>query len=254
MCGSAEARVTGEVDGTELSGSALPVGHAFVDGVDVSFGALGGVFLPGAEITAPDTPIEATGMLRLPDESNLAGSWFCAGPGSSIEMDADFTKSTFVARSVTALGACPGTPAAGQVDVCFSQCSDPSLQSSLDGASFDRGVTAFSAMGPVGGSVVRLRTLLSGGYGRLILEAIEIDFAATGEQTAPLSRGFLIVPQGAPDAGAIYCVGEGSTLAYTTSRAGIVPLSATLQNLSRLGSCPGTGVSGGISICTNFNE
>jgi len=186
------------------------------------------------DLEAPGASAGATAILRMPTEGPHAGEWFCAGQGTSVTMGDP--QKTFTLGSLVRLGACPGTPVAGEIDGCFGGdllfCpKGTKLTSSLDGAPFDW----TSAVKGWGGAPGYYQIFLDNG-GLLVLD-IELD---------TVLGGYLFIAPGSPDAGAVYCFGGGSL-----QPGGQGAIKFTLTGLSRLGTCAdATPVGGELSGCS----
>jgi hypothetical protein len=252
-CAGGEARIAGTLDGSPIDETYQPNGVGVEGATHIVFGDLGNIFLRGAEGFSTEWSA-GPGWLRMPQEGPRADTWWCAAPSSAVRFDGD---SIFEARveSLTFMGSCPGTPVAGEVSICLDppSCGGVTIDSTVEGASFHEEPMFGGGYGPIGGTTAVIE--LHPGGGVFVLEADGIDPASTGLQTSPLGTAYFIVPAGAPDEGAVYCVGEGSTLDYVMDPAfGVLPMSAQLQNISRLGSCAGAGNDGGVGFCMNLGD
>jgi hypothetical protein len=238
-CDPLQSALSGSVGATDLSGTFDVLGQGYGFGARLTFHTLGGIFLHGVDRPYPTEPVAVEGLLRMPEEGPDPGAWYCAGPGSQFVTDGAFYADASLAITGR-LGACPGAGIDGQIDICFD---DPScgggswMRGELDGAEVDFDLAQVQGYGELGSTRAVVEGAILWEQGGLVtLEAVDIDPRTTEIATSALGNAFFVVPQGTPDAGAVYCAGEGSTLTYAGGPIPI-PLSAELRGLSRVGSC-----------------
>lgn len=266
-CESEQATLSTEFDGEQI-GVLWDTLAMFVDemGLGVEFGVngRGGDGWPGMLIVrasneqlAMPGPVQAGGYLREPLESpSRPAAWYCFDDTSTLVDDGAAV--TVSLEGLQLFGACPGgEPQLGTIAVCFGDASCGG-ESTVDVALTDAAyLTALSdnASKDIGiGELLTKRTVgsgPSGTSGMLGIHATNHLVGAPGERTSPLGEVFFIAPLGAPDGGAIYCAGEGSTLTYDGASGD--PISASLTNVTRLGSCADEGGSVGVGhFCADF--
>jgi hypothetical protein len=257
-CSNAEERIDVALGGKDDVSKVLLGGVAVAsDGFQMPLGKYGALYVRTLDGSAPGALHTVTSaLLRMPEDSDDPGTWYCGGAGSQAVIDSDFQTFQVLLRSVSSLGKCPGKPVEGGMEVCFpGQPCPPGISSTVAGASFDALLDGYeSASGPFGGSEAKIVATIKGGGGHILLQATSIDPKSADVQTATLGLGTVTIPDGQPDAGAVYCIGKDSTLEYKISAGGPAPLHATLKNLSRLGACPGMAASGQIGLCMNMHE
>lgn len=232
-CGPKEQAIAGVIDGVPLQFSVPSTGAGQHEGLFILSAEQGShlIFLfasssPDGSASHPDV-----GLLGLPvlDEGDLSplsthqGLWICDETG----LTGKFSPTALSIESVTftaprSLGTCPGKPVSGQLTSCN------------DGVG-----CAFSALdGTVGGQPVHAQ----GGYGF----AGERTFQGRGvlASGSPLNPFVLLMPDGSPDPGALYCVGSVSADPTTGNM--------VLGDLSRLGTCAeATPIAGTVSVCAS---
>lgn len=232
-------------------------------------GRLGIVYFPETE-GEPGRSKPTRAMVRFPDESDLADSWYCAGKGSELRMDAQGLAFDFTLDSLSLLGSCEtATPVEGEIAACFTfeatGCESHNATSTVPGAAFDLpfagGFDTLFAEGEAssfalfqGPDFEATNSIV----GALAIDNFAVDVEVVGEvQTAPLGRGYLVVPPGAPDEGAVYCFGQGSSAEYLLTADNDDDLfvqvrRADLRGLKRIGSCPAEDacVAGQLKGCT----
>jgi hypothetical protein len=230
-----------------------------IGGAEISFGDWGALYLlgPGAEPTGE--PEAVTAVLRMPESSAQPGAWYCGGQGSAAQLGTRDLEPLVVLRDLSSLGACPGDPVAGEVDICFldESCGAPAMASGLDGATFEVPIDGFIGIGgDIDGPEADISTTLFGGGGFVRLQATAVDPGAPEgvPQTSPLGIGWFLVPVGQPDAGAVYCIGAGSTFAYRIEAGFVTPLSANLTSVTRLGVCPADPLHGELGFCMSMSR
>jgi hypothetical protein len=148
-------------------------------------------------------------------------------------------------RSLSQLGGCPGgTLVEGEVNIALSSGEGPSgMTSTLQGASFavPMGEGRWTSKLGQAGVVAELFTETPMGAAIFAFEP------GTG---SPIAEGaYLIVPDGAPDAGAVYCAGPGSTVTTDSTGPDFLIETVSFKSLSRLGACPATAVEGSLDLC-----
>ncbi|HEU4533810.1 MAG TPA: hypothetical protein VFS00_06815 [Polyangiaceae bacterium] len=206
----------------------------------------------GRLFARPTTPLAAgqassiTGLLQLPETRSRAASFVCAGPGSRLTLDPKGNV-PWSARlsSLSKLGACPGgTPVAGEVAITLGDGRQPSgMTSTIEGAPFAAPVGDVAVSSNADNSAVTAEVFSLSPMGSVVF-----SFERAG--TAPLAEGaFLIVPEGGPDAGAVYCAGAGSTVRTGGSGSDFFLESVSLQGLTRLGTCQGAAAEGELYLC-----
>jgi hypothetical protein len=183
----------------------------------------------------------------LPAVATRKQTFVCAGPGSFMSIDQEGGPGSWSARlaSLSQLGGCPGgTPVEGEVNITLGNGQSPSgMTSTLQGANF--------AM-PMGESFITAHLGHPGVVAAAFTESPmgSAIFAFEQAASAPIDEGaYLIIPDGAPDAGAVYCVGPGSTVTTSGSPIDFLIETVSFKGLSRLGSCPATAVAGSLSLC-----
>jgi hypothetical protein len=250
-CVPGNATVVGTI-GENVLNESYPPGDPMApfDSPDVmlTFGGVGRAFL---RPTAPPFPGQVTfgvtGMVDLPASETRQQSFVCAaGPGSLMTVVPD-QNVPWVARlrSLSQLGGCPGgTPVEGEVNVTLGSGQGPSgMTSTLQGASF--------AM-PMGEGRWTSNLDHAGVVAELFTESPmgTVIFAFEQAATAPVAEGaYLIVPDGAPDAGAVYCAGSGSGVTTSGTEIDFSIATVSFRNLTRLGACPATAVAGSLDLC-----
>jgi len=267
-CDMGEVQVVGALGGQPVSGGFTP-GSLVSTAQYFTFGTFGTTYFPDAE-GKPGETTAVRGLLRFPDEDpQRANSWYCAGEGSEVSVSKDVLSYSATLDSLSSLGSCEsGEPVSGQVETCYSSADcgfdHTRAVSTLSDASFDIGVgtgNSSTVTGtPTGSAYVTLTSVsdptLESGFIRI--ESTTIDPSnpnTTGTLMTTLSRGFLIVPSGAPDAGAVYCVGEDSSLEYRMQAGAFVPVRSTFKSLKRIGACPATDACtpGQLRICGDLH-
>ena len=186
-----------------------------------------------------------------------ANEWLCFDDASQYVTNGDGITGASL-HNLASLGTCPGTPVEGTLELCFdSSCGTPGVAATIDGASFDAPLGTQWSAGPGDGAfIVSADFGKSGGDGSLGIGG-ELELRATevvqdgGTHESAVDDGWIVMPLGAPDAGAIYCAGEGSSLQYEGGDF-FTPHSATLTGLSRLGSCAELDGDGTGSLCVNM--
>lgn len=250
VCNPLEARVAGLLDGTALDETFLAFGAIETNTLHADFGDRGALHL---ELSGPETaPRAATGFLRMPDDSTQPGAWVCVGEGSSIAKGEDWRTASATLRSLSTLGPCPGEPIAGTIDACFfDETCGSGMTSTLEGASFDLPLDSFmmSGFGELGSPRWDFEAVLEPTMGFVAMRIDDGDLASTGRQTTTLSSGYLILPDGLPDARAVYCIGPGSTIDYEVVDGTPNVLRASFAGVSRLGACPGDPADGQLQYC-----
>jgi hypothetical protein len=231
-------------------------------------GSHGLVYFPETE-GEPGVSKPTRAIVRFPDESALADSWYCAGKGSDLTMDPQGLAFDFTLDSLSLLGSCEtAAPVEGEIAACFTfeatGCENHNAVSTVPGAAFDLlfagGYDTLSA-----GEATTFALFQGPDFqatnsivGALAVDKFAVDTAVIDEvQTAPLGRGYLVVPPGAPDEGAVYCFGEGSTAEYLLTADSDDALfvqvrRADLKGLKRIGACPAEDAcaSGQLKGCT----
>jgi len=190
---------------------------------------------PGALGWGGTSP-SAVAMVQLAPESGTPVTWVCdpSGPevtftpalpaGHPFEIAASSTLA-----SLHALGTCPGMPVDAKLSiVAGSTLVDPMLTGTIDGQSFQSkwNTRGFGGAGPKGW----LTEFFEGGGAVLLLD----------DGTA-----LAVLPEASPDPGAVYCIGNSSTLADG---------SIVYEDLSRLGRCSDAPtIAGSLSVCASGN-
>ncbi|MEJ7735398.1 MAG: hypothetical protein WKG00_40205 [Polyangiaceae bacterium] len=259
QCDPLEAHLTGEIGGRAIDAPFAASGVTAVGGAEISFGEWGALYLLGPGALPSGDPEAVTAVLRMPDDSSDPGAWYCGGEGTAVQLGTRDLEPLAVLQDLSSLGACPGEPVAGEVDLCFldETCGAPGMASALDGATFEVPIDGFIGVGSdIDGPEAEISTTLLGGGGFVRLQATGVDPAAPEgvPQTSPLGIGWFLVPAGQPDAGAIYCIGAGSTFAYRNEAGFVTPLSAKLNGVTRVGACPGDHVRGELGFCMNMDR
>jgi hypothetical protein len=250
-CGPLQSRLVGQVDGAPVDLTYSADSLWFVGATAVLYPELGTLLLEDI-VSESDSP--TAGWLRMPDDSPDPGAWYCAAAGTSQAMAGGVYEARL--QSLSRVGACPGLPVSGSMSLCFPEgdCGDPSLSSDVPESTFAftdgfyYGVST-SNIAPT----ARIDLVADGGL--WVMPTEDYDREAVDVATADLGPGFVIVPEGLPDAGALYCVGEGSTVDYRSDPyLGMVPVTAELV-VSRLGRCPGAEpATGSLTFCMNTSE
>lgn len=250
-CQLGRAVMKGKIGETVVNGAfAGSNGYALpydADDVVFSFGDEGRAYLRPAAGTPDGETVAAIGLIQLPGEDARSRSFVCAGEGSTLTL-AQFEGSGWAAHlaSLSQLGSCPGgTPVAGEVSITLGDGSaPPKIVSTLADASFTVPVTSVGLLGRADrpGLSAEVFTDLRPG----------VAFVSFGEGASARvdEGGYFVVPDGSPDAGAVYCAGAGSTAVTSGSGESAVIESVTLKNLRRLGSCAeATAAAGSIDMC-----
>lgn len=258
--------VLGSVDGESIDDSALR-GWGIIGGSTFSeIGTFGLLYFPAVEAeSGQSTPVR--GLIGMPDESSRPGTFYCAGKGSEITANAESFAFTATLDSLSLLGACEtATPVTGEVEACFSAfaegCEDSDVTSTIPGATFVLPLAGgYDTIVPgtgtpesawvFAGPTFEQGAVDVGGFVRLAAEGLDETEPST-TKTASITRAFFVVPDGAEDAGAVYCVGEESTVDYLIQDDGSVLVQrGTFKNLKRIGACPAADacVEGQLSIC-----
>jgi hypothetical protein len=186
-----------------------------------------------SDLGVEGSPIDATGLFRMPSEGPSPGTWFCAGAGSSVTPG---MPRRFALESLSRLGDCPAASVAGEITGCFGGgvgfCpTGQTLVSTLDGAAFDW----TSAVTGWGGQLGLYEIYLSNG-----------GILALYIQADTVLGGLLLIAPGSPDEGAAYCFSGGFLTPGAQNG-----IQFTLGGLSRLGTCPAaTAVEGTLQGCT----
>jgi hypothetical protein len=256
-CEPLQSALLGTVDGQDLSGTFGVLGQGYGFGARFTFPTLGGVFLRGVDEAYPTSPVAVEGLVRMPQEGPDPGAWYACGAGSELVTDGTwYVEATL--EGVGRLGACPGATVEGFIDVCYGdvECGGgTTARGAIDGAEVDWELTSAQGYGELGSTSTVVESVILADQGGLItLEATEIDPEATGIETSALGEAFFVIPEGQPDAGAVYCAGAGSTLTYEGGPIPI-PLSARLTRLSRVGraqDAPSTDDT--LGFCMNQSE
>lgn len=254
-CDPLEARVAGMLEGAPIDESFTAFGAMNTNTLHADFGERGALHL---ELQGPDTaPMDATGFLRMPDDSAQPGAWVCVGEGSTIVRGDDWRTASATFRSLSTLGACPGEPVTGTVSACFGDDTcETGLTSTLESASFDLPFDSYFVTGLalIGSPQWDFEAVPDPVMGFVAMHVDDIDLLSTGRQTTELPSGYLILPDGVPDARAVYCIGPGSTIDYEMVEGTPDVLRATFASVSRLGACPGAGADGELQYCQRGAE
>lgn len=269
-CAQSEVRLAGNLDGKPVDETFLPASLAPLRSTYIELGTFGQMYFPGAQ-AKPGENTAVRGLIRFPDESTRADAWYCVGEGSEVSVSSDVLGFTAALDSFSLLGSCEtGTPVSGQIESCYysPDCEETRAVSTVEGASFDVEIgTGYS------GTVVATGTGFAGAAfagpmsssdpadvsGFVKIESYDIDQSepnTPGTKMATLARGFLIVPAGEPDAGAVYCVGDGSTVEYRMEAGAFIPVRSTFKNLKRIGACAAatnTCTAGQLQICGDLH-
>jgi hypothetical protein len=226
------------------NGYALPYDS---DDVVFSFGDEGRAYLRPAAGTPDGETVAARGLIQLPGEDARSRTFVCAGEGSTLTL-APFEGSGWAAHlaSLSQLGSCPGgTPVAGEVSITLGDGSaPPKIVSTLADASFTVPVTSVGLLGRADRPGLSAEVFIDLRPG--------VAFVSFGEGASARvdEGGYFVVPDGSPDAGAVYCAGAGSTAVTSGSGETAVIESVTLKNLRRLGSCAAAPASAGsLDVC-----
>jgi hypothetical protein len=181
----------------------------------------------------PDQPYAIVfGMLRLnADATAHAGEWACITPGSTVTNQTSGPK--VLSLAVHALGACPGQPVNGTLDFCPG-CM-PQWTGTLDGVAPPPTGSVMGADGtdPAGDGI---DTQAPGFWTRHSLTT-----TIQANPSGAIAEGIIYTDPSGPFAGAVFCVGSGSTYNW--------PTSLHLQNLTKLGQCPTAKGADTISAC-----
>lgn len=198
-----------------------------------------------------DAPADgrADGWFRVPEDQPDAGAWYCLDGVDQTLAPGDVYAAT--AGRVTRAGPCPGEPVDGDVVMCLSpqDCDGAqTVQSTLDGAPFDLDLTF--VLGTQTAERVFFEGFTEGAA--LRLDTFDVDYAAPDVEVAEIADGWLVVPPGLPDAGAIYCAGPGSTLEYAIDAPDIVrPITVELHEVTRVACPPRAEVEGALAVCAD---
>jgi hypothetical protein len=232
------------LDGT-LDG--MPVCASFQTGVDGLLWAAPPS--PGAITIQQGTPDTTdTVLVQMPSGTPFAGEWFCAGnvvlPSPGLPPPGGL-QSVATLSSLTRLGACPVTPVAGTVTLCSSNPNSGGSYCSGYGATVTSTLTTatFTSQGTNADGTSISDGIM--GWAEDVIPASEpsgtelfIVYDKSG-WSGPVVGGVLVIGPGNPDAGAVYCIGGGSTSETSTTH------DFTLTGLSRLGTCAGAPAVGG---------
>jgi hypothetical protein len=251
-CQPDKAVVVGSVGATTINEAYLATGGYEMpyfpasNDVVLSVGDAGRAYLAAASPPPEGQPVAVSGILQLPSSDATKSTFVCAGDGSSLTVFGDDGPlySSHLA-SLSQLGACPGgTPVAGEITITLGDGSPPpKVVSTVEDAAFNVGVNKVSMLGHDNQAGVVAEVFTQPRQGVAF-------FSFDEASTATLDPGaYFVMPEGSPDAGAVYCAGAGSTAATTGVGSNVVIESVTLRNLSRLGACPGTAATGALDLC-----
>ncbi len=144
------------------------------------------------------------GVFRM----RAGGSWqfACAGEGSTTTVGEGFA--SFELAQVATLGSCPGgQPVTGTIEVCYggatTECDPGSVHSTLAGATFDAELLSDLGHLPQDSSVATMTAYLPAAG---LAHDAPIQLNAPGPLEAAVEAGYFVVPDGQPDAGAVYCI------------------------------------------------
>jgi len=252
-----------ETDGEQVGSQHTP-SSTMVDvfGLLNTFGERGGLFMRAAiGDIYPTTPVFAAGYLRMPEDAPArASEWMCFDDASQYLTDGEGTVGASL-HGLVSLGFCPGTPVEGSAVFCSdASCGTPGMSAWIGDASFDAPLGNFKTWGPQGapGGFVGSADFGEGagdkspGTGGLLeFRATEFDPEGRGMLESAVDDGWFIAPIGTPDAGAIYCIGEGSRMLYDAGDGFAEVHSVEMRGLSRLGSCDEVEGDGFGAFCMN---
>lgn len=236
LCAMGKVGLQGSLDGDDLDRSyPWTVSALSATTFQSFFKTHGDLFLFGEAAFSDGATGAATGILRFPMEGPSGGTVFCAGAGSSLTLGG--ADDHFELASLALLGACPGTPVAGEVTACLGAngcIPGHTFVGDLDGVSFNWSSNVVGWSGAF--DVFQVRT----DNGAILA----IDIAQD-----TVIGGLLVMPPDGPDAHAVYCIGSGSLTPGGPQPNGIA---ISLQGLSRLGTCAdASAVEGAVSGCTH---
>ncbi|MFO0554095.1 MAG: hypothetical protein U0271_37285 [Polyangiaceae bacterium] len=253
--------VAGNVDESFVRGFGANWGSTFSE-----IGTFGLLYFP-AVATQPGETTSLRGLMRFPDESTSADEWYCLGNGTELTQAPDAFDFTGSLDSLSHLGNCDdATPVTGELDICFTGiaegCTTSNVVSNVPAASFEIDLAGGYVTSNPNSDKSEAFWLFAGPTfdqtgmdvaGAIRFDATGIDLSEPNTmKTATLSRGFVVVPPGAEDEGAVYCVGDGSTIDYQVLNDGVVDLQkGSFKNLKRLGACPAAEacVAGNLQVC-----
>ncbi len=248
LCSPGHLIIAGSVAGVPIGGDTEIFSSFFNGGAGdlaLMFDQSGRVYTRAPEAPTPGEPTTATSLLQLNAGAQAAGQNFvCSGEGS-LTYDDD-TNWKVHAASLASLGPCPGgAPVAGEVALQYDENFGGEITSTIEGSSFTASIFGLVGTTSEIDPYVDFELFPSDG-GSLFFSFQNLA------PTVDLAGGYFIVPSGNPDAGAVYCAGPGSTVTTVESEFGLEPSSASLKNLTRLGTCAeATPVAGEIDFCAS---
>jgi hypothetical protein len=240
VCQTNEVRLNGSIGGAnigiDLAGKVID--QTMSPWTIFGFASNGGLFIMqgtdsnGFPLTGfnGSKPSAFYGLLQVPRGAAGDASVYCIGSGDATSV----TQGARVTVDLGArLGACPGAPVAGSLDLCTSALGTcRSLTGTLDGASIN--LSGF----PVNGEDTEFIAYDS---------TFAIRFTIYGAN--PVANGIVWTAGTGPNAGGIYCIGAG-TSSYTDTDAGERLFSYTLTQFTKLGTCTsGGGTAATLSGC-----
>jgi hypothetical protein len=245
QCAQGEVVYEGKVGGVALTERLTLTGPAA--GVSVL-----GAYSGGVSVVIPDGTVVggadklASGILVFPAGSAHAGEIWCIDSGSLLAKG-NRPSGALIGHP---LGKCPGTAVAGTLHACFDSdqgyCDDAaepakrSLGGDLAGKTLESpalGLTSVTSQAWASNT-----TLFD-----VMLFASSVPSAATGAKL----NGYLIAAEGSPDLGDVYCVGDGEWKKYSDNFVDNANI-ATLNQISRVGSCKAAGPVDALNVCIGF--
>ncbi len=247
LCQPGLVALRGNVGGESVDGVYSDFGAAFpYDSHDVllNFGTDGRVHLTPSGPAAEGTPTPASALIQLGAAEPAVRAFVCGGAGTSVTLSEGSPGWQARLSSLSVLGLCPGgTPVAGHVTIALGEGEEHVMTSTIEGASF----TASLGEGQVAGSLDDPRRVADL-FTEARLGVASFSFLAKAPVDL-IEGGYLVIPEGYPDAGAVYCIGEGSAVAISNPGPFTDIKAVALDNLSRLGACPAAPIDGEIELC-----
>lgn len=181
-------------------------------------------------------------VAEAPPSTTFAGSVICLG-GATAVVSADTPEGTteFHVPKAALLGTCPGAPVSGEVLLCNNCADKPAVSGEIEGIPVgDDGYSPWDFPG-YGGDPPLAHLFRK--TNQLLLRAFTKGTQGP-ESSGDIDTGLIFTLPESPFASAVYCIGPGSTWEWS---GGFV--SATLKNLSKLGTCNGMDSSGSMLMC-----